>query len=288
MRHAALTLIAILAASAAACGDPPRDAATPSAPPAIRPTSASAANPTPYPASNSFASLETYTKSIADFHDFPVVWLGASYDSDGDGVGDMPLRSAYPTRSKAFTDRRTGAAILPPETFFGLSYGDCVIQPEAQSCAPPVDIAVYPPIEPCSRFSGGEGVTSVRGVEATIFNRGSLRIKTADFIVTISVTANSSAERLARTTRIAEHLVGANAEAGWLAAATDFRPPSAITPTACPPFHPTAPSGDVHSPTAVIDGIDPVEPAETSIPTDPEAQRSDPSAPTLSPGARPN
>ena len=36
------------------------------------------------------------------FDEFPLLWLGAAYDSDRDGTGDMPIKSARAEQSKPF------------------------------------------------------------------------------------------------------------------------------------------------------------------------------------------
>lgn len=255
-RHfvASLLLCTVAAtAGGAICGEPsqkqpePRAQETSAASPTILETAPAApptspGKPTPVPAD-----------LAAAFDEFPLLWLGTSYDSDGDGIGDQELVAARPESESAFLNPKTGQQIRPAIRSFAFAYGRCKIAPHAQSCPVPITIIFYPaasaPVPDEVVLS--DPTINLRGVAATEYNGGSLWFDIAGASFSIDVFADNEKERLSQAIRIAEQLVGANAKAAGITKDKPFPPPSAAVPaaTSTPVAIPQLPMGaPQHSP----------------------------------------
>jgi hypothetical protein len=145
----------------------------------------------------------------------PVLWLGESYDEDGDGTGDLPLTGASFHSSPELRNPRDGSLIRPQVSFYSMAYGSCSV-PEGDEGGCPVPITVV--IEsPCYAQPLAEGLVyaavPVRGVEAHFFAEGGLRIDTAEFTVSVYAVEETKEKTEQRLVAVAEHLSGANAEA---------------------------------------------------------------------------
>ena len=248
-------VVASLAVTGVACGGR-------ISPAGVRPASQADATNTPTAQPKLTAGAATVAaqaeNTATSFDDFPVLWLGPAYDSDGDGSDDMPLKHAGATQQNAFLDPRTGRELRPALRDFSLSYGTCEIPPHQDECTIPITIVFDPPDAQRPPLAGVEQHLSVRGVEAATFDSGSLWIPTADFTITIIPSfARDGAERLNQSLRIASLLFGANAKASWITRGTDFHPMPTPTPTPVAartfPPHPT----------------DTPQPATTEVPTPP-------------------
>jgi hypothetical protein len=164
------------------------------------------------------------------FDEFPVVWLGTSYDSDGDGVGDMRLSSAYAVHGPAFTNPIDGTIISPQLTWFTLGYGTCKIPDGKESCNVPLNIDVDPPGDPRDEVAlsqaRDEDHLTVRGADAIVSEGRILWIFAEEFTVRISPVAQPppGQSRLDQALRVASLLVGANPKGSWITTGTDFHP----------------------------------------------------------------
>ncbi|MEX2245799.1 MAG: hypothetical protein WEC75_03850 [Dehalococcoidia bacterium] len=152
---------------------------------------------------------------------FAVVWLGESYDSDGDGEGDMPLRLAAFVNSPPFFGP-DGKLLRPQVKAYDLVYGYCTPSPNSGTCPVPITITLY---DPCSAPLAEEvqlGTRQVRGVEAKVYGEGALWIETRDFTVAIQPVGATRDEVTEKAVRIAEELVGANEKASHISRETAF------------------------------------------------------------------
>ncbi len=164
--------------------------------------------------SDSATARPVALENVTSFDGFPILWLGSSYDSDGDGVGDMPLSVARPEQSDALVGP-DGSVIRPATSSFGLGYGACDIATGRDSCTIPISISLYPVnATPDLAEEVQSGATrNVRGVDAVVFGEGELWIETGDVTMSISVQGGTPDERLTKATRVANSLEGANAKA---------------------------------------------------------------------------
>jgi hypothetical protein len=180
--------------------------------------------PTPLPAPTvSAARVAEAAATVASFDEFPLVWLGDSYDSDGDGIGDVRISSEHAAHAIARVDPHSGKELSPVITSFTFGYGTCDIPPLANSCPIPINIDVYASNDALPSLSGVEGHVTVRGVDAAIFDRGNLWIVTADFTVSISPSfAKDGDDKLNKSLRIANQLYGANAKAAGVTKTATF------------------------------------------------------------------
>lgn len=123
---------------------------------------------------------QEFARRAQRFEEFPLVWLGESYDTDGDGNGDLPLVAARKSTSKPL-NAPDGTLIRPGHSSFLFAYGQCK-PPDGDEggCPTPVSIRVYSPCDgPVLSDLVKRGATSVRGVEAVIHGSGeSLWIET--------------------------------------------------------------------------------------------------------------
>lgn len=239
-RHVLLTAVLLSASAlvtlAPVCGSPSGVATQP-------PVTTAARSETrePFGAKVPVATVET---SLVSFDEFPVLWLGESFDSNGDGVGDMPLTAAMSEVSPNVDNPYTGTILKPEIRYFYMVYGDCTPAPGVESCHDPVAMAFYPPdsavLSYADSLRSGQAVP-IRGVNAS-FSHGVLWIETADFLVNISVAeqpGSTAAEQLRMATRVANELRGANAKASAISDASDFRPLERTPTSSSSPLPPT-------------------------------------------------
>lgn len=174
-----------------------------------------------------------------DVRGLPVLWLGDSYDEDGDGTGDLPLVEASMTSEPEFRDPRTGEVIRPEVREYTMAYGTCEIPAgEEGGCPVPITLVIQ---SPCFAYPLAEEVIykkqQMRGAQAMFFGEGGLRVDTADFtvlVLAVGVTVNESEQR---AQRVIENLRGANPEAADFSASTPFRAVTSAGPSyraSCP------------------------------------------------------
>ncbi len=226
--------LAAAAAIGAVCGEP-------AAPNAAQTPALGAA--TALPPYNAGALLSTFEASVTSFDEFPILWLGEFYDSDGDGIGDMRISSAFASHGRPFIDPLTGKELSPAITSFNISYGTCEIPPKSQSCPIPISIMFYPVDTAAApdAVSFGSGPTErLRGVDARIYDSSKLWFATADMEFSISASGTGQPREQAR--RIASLLYGANAKAASITKDSDFRPKPPPPPTPFPTDPPAPPT----------------------------------------------
>jgi hypothetical protein len=133
---------------------------------------------------------------VADtFKGYPLVYLGDSFEG-------LPL--TYCTRVQS-----AGSAYgRPPTDRFIFIYGDCTIEPSRDSCAPPLQVTIYPRCGP--QLAGGIIRTeSIRGMTAQILATPAFFVETPNYNVKVSGGSRTAeGENLAR--RAVEQLRGAN------------------------------------------------------------------------------
>jgi hypothetical protein len=174
---------------------------------------------------------------LREFDEFPVLWLGESYDSDGDGTGDMAIREARASQSPPFVHPRSGEVIRAAARSFDVMYGDCEIPPGSDSCRVPLTMIFYPagPAQELSNWVKTGEVVLVRGIPAVVFGDGNLWVETEQVTFTISAWGESPEERLETATRILTKLEGANPPASDITQGSLLRPKPRVFPTATPP-----------------------------------------------------
>lgn len=179
------------------------------------------------------AGAPTPREVAESFDEFPILWLGESYDSDGDGVGDMPLTTARPEESPALTYGPTGEVVRPALRSFTLGYGTCTIDPGQQSCPVPVTIIFdAPDSAPTLSNSVKAGQLRLRGVDVAVESGGGLRVEAADVTFSVLVFSATPGEPLRQATRIVNQLKGANPKAINITSTSDFTPKGVVTPDA--------------------------------------------------------
>jgi hypothetical protein len=133
---------------------------------------------------------------LEKFDAYPLVYLGDSFEG-------LPLTYCA-RRQSAGSDYGRPAT----ESFFFI-YGDCVIQPGRDSCAPPLQVIVYPRCGP-SLAGGVMRAESVRGVTAKVLATPAYFIETPYYNVKVSG-GNRTRDAEALTRSAIEQLRGANA-----------------------------------------------------------------------------
>jgi hypothetical protein len=162
---------------------------------------------------------------VAQFDDYPILWLGPEYDVDEDGQPD-PITYARAAESPAFTHPVTGQTLVPARRSYSISYGTCDIPKGAEGCRIPLTLMFRAPCEtrPLSD-AVRSGTEVVRGVEAIVETSGYLRFETADFTLTIAAPAGRDGDVLRNAKRIAADLQPANAKANAIMSPDgQFRP----------------------------------------------------------------
>ncbi len=176
------------------------------------------------------------------FAEYPILWLGSGYDSDGDGVDDMPLRGAEEANFPAHFDFRTNQQVQPAIRSVSLGYGTCEIPPRESQCAVPITIYIYPADHQLPVPAGGQRLTTLRGVDVFRYADGHLWIETADFTVSIGLSFRKGVNLTDEALRIAANLYGANAKAAGITKDSDFRPKPPPPPTPFPTDPPAPPT----------------------------------------------
>lgn len=172
------------------------------------------------------------SQKVRSFDEYALVWLGDSYDVDGDGGSD-DLRVARSSVGRPFYNPVTGELLLPEIRTFSIAYGDCERPKGASACPIPLGLLFS---APCDNQSLPAVSTSrrvpLRGIDAIVQHNGAVRLETADFTVTISPVADTYSGIAEKALRIAADLVPANAKAKSVLTGTDFRPrPADLCPT---------------------------------------------------------
>ena len=173
---------------------------------------------------------------VAQFDDYPLLWLGPSYDVDFDGTPDS-ITFAREEYTPPILNPATKDVLVPARRSYSISYGTCEIPQGATGCPVPLTMVFEDPCEayPLSQAAKA-GTARVRGVDAIVQAVGGLRFETADFTLTIIAVGSSPTEVADNAKRIAEDLVPANAKArSVLGARADFRPKELRTCAADPP-----------------------------------------------------
>jgi len=161
-----------------------------------------------------------FAQTLQTFDEFPIVWLGESFDLDGKS---LELTGARKTCSPALS-ASDGELIRPAECSFFLAYGDCEIPAGQTSCRVPVSIKIEPPCNAPLSNDVKEDAVQVRNVDAVVYSEGALYVETAEFLISISPPGATDKETLENSIFIAEHLYGANDKASALGPDTSFRP----------------------------------------------------------------
>ena len=163
-------------------------------------------------------------EKVTSFDQYPIVWLGASYDADGDGVSD-PITSARTDLSPALHHPLTGQLVKPAQRWFTISYGMCEIPDGASACPIPLQLNFSAPCENRGVPEVSRTRTvSLHGVDAIVDSNGHVRFETADFTLTVSAIGSSNDEQAEKALRIARDLVPANAMATSRLLGGNFRP----------------------------------------------------------------
>jgi hypothetical protein len=228
MKGAALVTLALaLAAAAAACGDP-----------ATTEMSGVATEGVP----SAVSTVDAHTLATT-FDGYPVLWLGDSYDSDGDGVGDMALHWANVLREPPFY--LEGRLVDPGAYQFDLAYGACTPLSGRDECTAPISIGMSAADDPQLSDAVKTGQTvEVRGTEFIVFSDGDLYLHTPQYAITIA------AGGLPWAIGVANQLVGANPKGAYITRQTDFygnaltgpRPTRTPSPVPTPRPYGTAPA----------------------------------------------
>ena len=158
----------------------------------------------------------------------PMLWLGEEYDEDGDGKGDLPLVLSDEFVVPATRDPRTGTVLYPEIRGFQIGYGDCEIPAGAEGCPIPVSITVYArcyaePLAPEVK----EEVVAVRGVNATVYGGGAVRVDTDEFSLQVHAVGDREdpvETGKQRALKVIENLRGANDAAREYGRGTPFKP----------------------------------------------------------------
>ncbi|MEX2246340.1 MAG: hypothetical protein WEC75_06605 [Dehalococcoidia bacterium] len=146
----------------------------------------------------------TRCHDVADtFEAYPLVYLGDSFEG-------LPL--TYCAR-KQTAGSEYGR---PPTDRFVFIYGDCVIEPQRDSCSPPLQVTIYPRCGP--QLAGGVIRTElIRETTTRILATPAFFVETQNYNVKVSGGSRTNeGEDLAR--RAVEQLRGANALAERLTA----------------------------------------------------------------------
>ncbi len=133
----------------------------------------------------------------------PVLWLGESYDADGDGTGELEL-SAFDIRGSNARDPR-GVEHNVPQYEMYLGYGRCKFPPVEGGCALPLSVVFDPP---CDFIGDPPRIPDVRGVEARDAG-DSIYLLTRDYQIRIWP-PRAGAGYVESALRVAEALRGAN------------------------------------------------------------------------------
>lgn len=159
-----------------------------------------------------------------DVTGLPVLWLGESYDSDGDGKGDMPLVFANWSTTEA-------TQFHAANRWFSLAYGICTPptprpdQEEQPVCAVPITIDIYGVCNAPTLAAGARrGIQQVRGVDAVEREPGGLWVQTDSFSINVGVAfGKDDAENQALVKKVVEDLLPANPEAAAFGKGVAFR-----------------------------------------------------------------
>lgn len=145
------------------------------------------------------AGLEACRALIAGFQDYPLVYVGEKFEG-------LPLTTCM-------RNQTSGTSYgIPPTDQVIFIYGTCTLDfsvPDP-SCAPPIQIHVYPSCMPTPVVAVSSGQTR-RGVDTAFLNRGSSVIADASrYRVKISAAVGDTAANQALALRAFDALRGAN------------------------------------------------------------------------------
>jgi hypothetical protein len=181
----------------------------------------------------SVAEISSEAAVAESFSEYPLVWLGAAYDADGDGFAELPLTSTRVTHDRELISPATDEVIIPAATHFVMGYGTCHVPPDRETCTIPMTIVVYPPdhpIPPIAEAVRTDKQVRLRGVVG-ISHLSGLWIDTGEFRVNITIPDSDPQRQLERAIDAAMHLTGANALASHITVESNFLPPPPATPT---------------------------------------------------------
>jgi len=181
----------------------------------------------PHGGPESTTALSRVELQPRDVRGMPILWLGDSYDSDGDGTPDMPLRLAKLETTAAFYDPRDGREIHPATTSYSMIYGTCTPptpRPGGEQFGCPVPLAIdffgvcnTPPLS-----TDAMPRVPVRGVDAFEVSADHIWIETADFTVSVMAWGKTIDEGKAHALQVVQNLMGANPEAAAFGRGTAF------------------------------------------------------------------
>jgi hypothetical protein len=156
-------------------------------------------------------------EKVRAFDEYPLLWLGPTYDVNGDGDEDS-LHSVDTS-----TDNRPTDLLGPEFHTFEMSYQDCSPQPCVEVLQLTFTAACGNPLP--SSGSTEPGTIRVRGIDALIVSTGGLLIQTVQFNLWILAVGRDESGVLATSIEISDDLIGANTRAAQITTASDFLPP---------------------------------------------------------------
>ena len=135
-----------------------------------------------------------------------VVWVGESYDVDGDGDAEELVR-ARENRSPAVTNPATGEVLIAEFYDYQLIYGSCAIPDGSSACPVPLSVVVRGPCFPFPLSDvAKKDEIRIRGVDGYVKQDGGLYINTGDFTLIVDAVGPTEEESTKRALKVAKDL----------------------------------------------------------------------------------